>query len=135
VKVRTTGIDHVVWTVPDVEGMLAWYRDELGLEPLRVEEWRAGKVPFVSLRVSEGTLIDLFEGERTGENVNHIALVVEGVSTSMSSLRRAASRWRWARPTCSGRAARAEVSTCATPLATVSSCAPTPESRVARALR
>jgi catechol 2,3-dioxygenase-like lactoylglutathione lyase family enzyme len=79
VKVRTTGIDHVVWTVPDVEGVLRWYRDELGLEPLRVEEWRAGKVPFVSLRVSEGTLIDLLEGERTGENVNHIALVLEGV--------------------------------------------------------
>jgi catechol 2,3-dioxygenase-like lactoylglutathione lyase family enzyme len=74
-----TGIDHVVWNVPDVEAVLAWYRDELGLEALRVQEWRDKKVLFVSLRISEDTIIDLFEGERTGENVNHIALVVEGV--------------------------------------------------------
>ena len=44
-----------------------------------MEEWREKKVPFVSLRVNEGTLIDLFQGERTGENVNHVAFVVEGI--------------------------------------------------------
>jgi glyoxylase I family protein len=77
--VRVTEIDHVVWNVPDVEAVLAWYRDELGLEALRVEEWREKKVPFVSLRVNDSTLIDLFQGERTGENVNHVAFVVEGV--------------------------------------------------------
>jgi len=77
--VRVTEIDHVVWNVPDVEAVLAWYRDELGLEALRVQEWRDKKVPFVSLRISDDTLIDLFQGERTGENVNHVALVVEGV--------------------------------------------------------
>ena len=76
---RVTEIDHVVWNVPDVEAVLAWYRDELGLEALRVQEWRDKKVPFVSLRISDDTLIDLFQGERTGENVNHVALVVEGV--------------------------------------------------------
>jgi glyoxylase I family protein len=79
VTVRVTEIDHVVWNVPDVEAVLAWYRDELGLEALRVQEWRDKQVPFVSLRISEDTLIDLFQGERTGENVNHIALVVDGV--------------------------------------------------------
>ncbi|MGI8662564.1 MAG: VOC family protein [Acidimicrobiales bacterium] len=72
-------IDHVVFTVPDVERTLAWWRDEIGLEPLRVEEWRRGEAPFVSLRVSEGSLIDLFEGERTGDNVNHVAIVVGDV--------------------------------------------------------
>ncbi len=76
---RVTEIDHVVWNVPDVEAVLAWYRDELGLEALRVEEWRNKEVLFVSLRISENTIIDLFQGERTGENVNHIALVVDGV--------------------------------------------------------
>ncbi len=74
-----TAIDHVVLTVPDVERTLAWWRDELGLEPERVDEWRRGEAPFVSLRISGDTLIDLFPGERTGENVNHVALVVEGV--------------------------------------------------------
>lgn len=76
---QSMAIDHVVFTVPDVERTLAWWRDEIGLEPLRVEEWRRGEAPFVSLRVSEGSLIDLFEGERTGDNVNHVAIVVGDV--------------------------------------------------------
>jgi len=76
---KPTAIDHVVLTVPDVERTLAWWRDELGLEPVRLDEWRRGEALFVSLRISGDTLIDLFPGERTGENVNHVALVVEGV--------------------------------------------------------
>jgi glyoxylase I family protein len=76
---RANAIDHVVLTVPDAERTLAWYRDQLGLEPLRVEEWRRGEVPFLSLRVNDGTLIDVLQGERTGQNVDHVALVVEGV--------------------------------------------------------
>jgi catechol 2,3-dioxygenase-like lactoylglutathione lyase family enzyme len=77
--VKSTGIDHVVLTVPDVEAVTAWYRDELGLEVLRLEEWRRKEVLFVSLRVSSTSLIDVLQGERTGENVNHVALVVEDV--------------------------------------------------------
>jgi catechol 2,3-dioxygenase-like lactoylglutathione lyase family enzyme len=77
--VKTAGIDHVVLTVPDVEAVTAWYRDELGLEVLRLEEWRRKEVLFVSLRVSPTSLIDVLQGERTGENVNHVALVVEDV--------------------------------------------------------
>lgn len=75
---RVTGIDHVVFTVSDVERSVAWYRDVLGLEVLRLEEWREGRVPFVSVRLSPTALIDLMAGERTGENVNHVALLVEG---------------------------------------------------------
>jgi len=76
---RTVGVDHVVLTVPDVEAVVEWYRDELGLEVLRLEEWRRNEVLFVSLRVSPTTLIDVLQGERTGENVNHVALLVEDV--------------------------------------------------------
>jgi catechol 2,3-dioxygenase-like lactoylglutathione lyase family enzyme len=75
--VRITGIDHVVFNVTDVERAVAWWRDLLGLEPLRLEEWRRGEVPFVSVRISPTTIIDLFPRERTGENVNHVALRVE----------------------------------------------------------
>ena len=32
------GIDHMVLVVADVERSLAWYREHLGLEPLRLEE-------------------------------------------------------------------------------------------------
>jgi catechol 2,3-dioxygenase-like lactoylglutathione lyase family enzyme len=76
---KVTGVDHYVLTVPDVEKIVAWYRDELGLVPERLEEWRRGEVLFASLRVTPTTLIDVFTGERTGENVNHVALVVDDV--------------------------------------------------------
>jgi catechol 2,3-dioxygenase-like lactoylglutathione lyase family enzyme len=76
---KTAGIDHLVLTVPDVETVTEWYRDELGLEALRLDEWRRGEVLFVSMRVSPTALIDLMAGERTGENVNHVALVVEDI--------------------------------------------------------
>ena len=74
-----TGIDHIVLVVPDVERSVAWYRDELGLGVIHLEEWRAGERLFPSLRLSPDTIIDVLAGERTGENVNHVAVVVEDV--------------------------------------------------------
>lgn len=76
---RITGVDHYVLVAPDVEALIAWYRDELGLQPERLEEWRRGEVLFASLRVNDSTLIDVFTGERDGVNVDHVALVVEDV--------------------------------------------------------
>ena len=76
-KVR--GVDHYVLVVPDVEAVIAWYRDELGLAPERLDEWRRGEVLFASLRVTDTTLIDVFQGDRTGTNVDHVALVVSDV--------------------------------------------------------
>ena len=75
--VRVTGFDHLVIRTADVERSLAWYRDELGLEPVRVDEWRRGEVPFPSVRVDEHTIIDVLAAERSGENVDHVCLVVE----------------------------------------------------------
>jgi catechol 2,3-dioxygenase-like lactoylglutathione lyase family enzyme len=77
VKVRA--FDHLVLNVADVERSLSWYVDELGLEPLRVEEWRAGEVFFPSVRVNDDTIIDLLELERTGNNVDHLCLVIDPV--------------------------------------------------------
>jgi len=75
--VKVVGFDHVVVNSTDIERSLAWYIDELGLEPVRVEEWRRGEVFFPSVRVNAETLIDIFPGMRTGENVNHFCLVIE----------------------------------------------------------
>lgn len=75
--VSVTTVDHVVFTVPDVEVAVAWYRDRLGLVPERLEHWRRGEVPFVSMRIDATTLIDLAAGERSGVNVDHVALVVD----------------------------------------------------------
>ena len=74
---RITDIDHVVFNVTDPERALTWWRDLLGLEPVRLDEWRRGEAPFVSVRISATTIIDLFQVERSGENVDHIAITVE----------------------------------------------------------
>jgi catechol 2,3-dioxygenase-like lactoylglutathione lyase family enzyme len=75
--VQVVGLDHVVLNVADVERSLAFYRHELGLAPVRVDEWRRGEVPFPSVRVDAGTILDLLAIPRTGENANHLCLVVE----------------------------------------------------------
>jgi catechol 2,3-dioxygenase-like lactoylglutathione lyase family enzyme len=77
--VRVLEPDHVVLVSPDPERLVEWYRDQLGLEVLRLEQWRAKEVPFVSLRVNDAFLVDVMTGDRTGENVNHLALVVDDV--------------------------------------------------------
>ena len=59
--VKVTGVDHYVLNVSDARASLAWYCDHLGLEPVRLEEWEAGEALFVSVRIDEGTIIDLFE--------------------------------------------------------------------------
>jgi glyoxylase I family protein len=74
---RATGVDHIVLVVPDVAAVVDWYRDELGMGVERREEFERGEVPFVSLRIDEGTLIDVMPGERGGENVNHVAVRVD----------------------------------------------------------
>lgn len=76
---RLTAADHLVLVSPEPERLVAWYRDELGLAPERLDEWRRNEVPFVSMRVSPTFLIDIAEGDRTGTNVDHVALTVEGV--------------------------------------------------------
>lgn len=82
-----TGIDHVVFRVADVERAIAFYVDTLGLEPVRVDEWRRGRVLFPSVRIDAGTIIDLFpralagddagDDATVGRNVDHVCLVVE----------------------------------------------------------
>ncbi len=84
--ISVRGLDHIVVLVSDVERSLNWYRDKLGLEALRVEEWRRGEVPFPSLRINADTIIDLFAGERTGVNVDHVALRVEAEAGDLQAL-------------------------------------------------
>ena len=74
---RVREIDHIVLTVSDVERSLAWYTDLLGMEGERVEQWRAGDAPFPSVRISDSFIIDLFAGEATGRNLDHVCFVVD----------------------------------------------------------
>lgn len=76
---KLSAVDHVVFVSPDPEVLVSWYREHLRLEAERLDEWRRGEVPFVSLRVSPTFIIDIFRGNKTGTNVDHIALVAEDV--------------------------------------------------------
>jgi glyoxylase I family protein len=76
---RVLELDHVVFRVADMERSVQWYRDLLGLEVVRLDEWRRGDAPFVSVRVTVDTIIDLQLGTVDGTNVDHVALVVDDV--------------------------------------------------------
>lgn len=84
--VRVQGLDHVVLSVKDVEASLSFYHGSLGMEALRVEEFRAGKVGFPSLRASGTSIIDLQKAKapHEGVNVDHFALLIE--PTDMDAL-------------------------------------------------
>src|SRR4051812_35936491 len=75
--VQARGIDHLVLNVADVERSVSWYVDKLGFEALRLEEWRRGEVLFASVRLTDTFIIDLFENERTGANVDHFCVVID----------------------------------------------------------
>jgi catechol 2,3-dioxygenase-like lactoylglutathione lyase family enzyme len=75
--VRVAGLDHIVLNVADTERSLAFYVDKLGLEGVRVEEWRRKEVFFASVRVDPTTIIDLLEVAPDGRNVDHFCLVIE----------------------------------------------------------
>lgn len=85
-------IDHVVVWVDDPLSAVDFYQDVLGLDGLRVEDFRNGRAPFPSLRLSEESIIDLmarsgaskldesYGTEGTAGNlVNHICLAMERV--------------------------------------------------------
>ena len=81
---KAIGLDHMVLRVPDIEEAIHLFSDLLGMKPLRLEEWREGKVPFPSVQISEGTIIDLgvLDGEPVPDSeqrLSHICVVVEPV--------------------------------------------------------
>jgi catechol 2,3-dioxygenase-like lactoylglutathione lyase family enzyme len=96
--VTVTAFDHLVLRCADVEATLAWYVDVLGLEPVRVDEWRQEQAPFPSVRVSHDTIIDLIPGGSSASSapdgvagaaadlprLDHLCLVVE--STDLDAL-------------------------------------------------
>jgi catechol 2,3-dioxygenase-like lactoylglutathione lyase family enzyme len=74
---RALGFDHLVLVCGDVETTLAWYQRHLGLAAVRVDEWRAGAVPFPSLRIDETTILDFVPGSPDGRgHLDHICVVV-----------------------------------------------------------
>ena len=83
-RIKITELDHIVLNVGDIERSLSFYTGVLGLKGERVEEFKSGKVGFPSVRINDGTIIDLFPtpsapqagGEKNSGNLNHFCLVV-----------------------------------------------------------
>ncbi len=83
---KIISLDHIVLNVSDVDRSLAFYVDGLGLEAIRLDEYRRGDVKFPSLRINSGTIIDLFSPKMrpsaappaAAGNLNHFCLVVDG---------------------------------------------------------
>jgi catechol 2,3-dioxygenase-like lactoylglutathione lyase family enzyme len=73
---KARSLDHVVLEVGDPERSLDFYVGVLGLEPERADLFRAGKVPFVSVRAG-GSLIDLFPKANPGPGPNHLCVEVD----------------------------------------------------------
>ena len=78
---KVTGFDHIVIKTHDIDRSLAFYCGALGLEGLRLKEWRAGEVRFPSVRVTSDTIIDLFgakdeAGDAAGQQLDHYCMVV-----------------------------------------------------------
>lgn len=76
---RITGFDHLVLRCADVDTTLAWYLDLLGLEPVRVDEWRRGEAPFPSVRIDDDTIIDLVPGAADDGRLDHLCVVCEPI--------------------------------------------------------
>ena len=84
--VQVLGLDHIALKAQDVDASLAFYVDLLGLECLRLDEFRSGSVPFVSVRVTGDTIIDFFphDGSVEGQNQDHLCFVI--AETDMHAL-------------------------------------------------
>jgi catechol 2,3-dioxygenase-like lactoylglutathione lyase family enzyme len=84
---NTTRLDHVVLWVRDPVAAADFYEKAVGLEPLRVTEFAAGKTAFPSVRLNEETIFDLAPlalaehmnmlpgaADSAGHPVNHVCL-------------------------------------------------------------
>lgn len=100
--IKVVGPDHIVLRVADPVASVAWYFSKLGLQPVRLQEYQDGKVPFPSVRVSPTFLIDFMKqkpadaeqqqhepqaaaagtsktsGSAAPANLDHLCLVVGG---------------------------------------------------------
>ena len=89
ISVKITSLDHLVLNVSDAERSLAFYAGILGLRPERTDEFRSGRVPFPSVRIDAGTIVDFFDPAHRDatpptRNLNHIALALGNVPAEIA---------------------------------------------------
>ncbi len=75
--VEVVQFDHIVLRVQDPEASVRWYVEKFGFLVHRLDEFRAGTVPFPSVEIRPGQIIDLdAREEATGTNVSHFAIEI-----------------------------------------------------------
>lgn len=83
-------MDHIVLNVQDMDLILDFYMNVLGLPGERIAAFEKGDVPFPSVRVSADTVIDLFPVNQQAPAMpgdqravlNHFCLVIEKMEMS-----------------------------------------------------
>lgn len=78
-------MDHIVLATRDLDRMIEFYVEVVGLAPHRVDAYRRGEVPFPCARLSDDTIVDFlpealwnFGGETSGHaNLHHFCLCVD----------------------------------------------------------
>ena len=79
-------LDHIVLNAEDVEALVQFYTEVVELAPERLEAFRQGEVPFPSVRLNAGTVIDLapkamWQGaqpqDRGRPNLGHFCLTLD----------------------------------------------------------
>jgi len=83
---RVDGTDHINIVIRDVDASVAFYRDILGLEPVALDEYRAGTRGIFSFRVTDSFVIhvrpdaDAPRPVRHDRSYDHLCLTVTGVT-------------------------------------------------------
>ena len=74
-------LDHIVLNVRNQEAMLGFYVETMGFGAERLDAFRAGQVPFPSVRINAHTVIDLFPRNTSPtptepQNLDHFCLAM-----------------------------------------------------------
>jgi catechol 2,3-dioxygenase-like lactoylglutathione lyase family enzyme len=93
ISIKIASLDHVVLNVTDAQRSLAFYAGILGLRPERADDFRAGRVPFPSVRIDAGTIVDFLDAAHRDatpaqRNLNHIGLVLENAPSEIAAFLR-----------------------------------------------
>ncbi|MGB8910485.1 MAG: VOC family protein [Candidatus Cybelea sp.] len=89
ISIKINSLDHIVLNVSDAQRSLAFYAGILGLRPERTDEFRSGRVPFPSVRIDAGTIVDFLDPVHRdptlpSRNLNHIALALGNAPSEIS---------------------------------------------------
>lgn len=89
INIKVKSLDHVVFNVLDAERSVAFYAGIIGLRPERTDEFLSGRVPFPSVRIDAGTIVDFLDpmhrdATPPDRNLNHVALALENAPSEIA---------------------------------------------------